>query len=86
MTSKADEIRNMTNKEIAEKIISLTRELRLLEIQMELGQLKNTAQLKLLRRSIARHKTILTEKENEKKNIEDKRDTEHKDQKGGDDE
>ncbi len=61
---KAREIRNMTLEEITKKIDGWEEELFNLRFQARLGQLSNPLQLRLIRRDIARAKTILKEKRN----------------------
>ncbi len=60
---KASEIRAMTTAEIGRKLDDTYQELMNLRIQVRAGQQKNTARLTLLRRDIARLKTILRERE-----------------------
>lgn len=60
---KASDIRNMTTAEIEQKITSLKEELFNLRFQLATGQLDDPAQLKKVRRGIARSKTVLRERE-----------------------
>ncbi len=60
---KPHEIRAMTDDEIRAKLDELYRELFNLRIQKAIGQVKNTARFKEIRRDIARLKTILRERE-----------------------
>lgn len=60
---KAETLRNMSKEELSAKIIELKEELFNLRFQMATGQLENTAQVKFVKRDIARCMTILSEKE-----------------------
>ena len=67
---KAQEIRDLTSEEIKNKIDAWEEELFNLRFQARLGQLANPLQLRLIKRDIARAKTILkqiNDSENEKK-------------------
>lgn len=59
---KAREIREMSREEIEKKIDELEEELFNLRFQAKMGQLANPLQLRLVRRDIARVKTIKNEK------------------------
>lgn len=60
---KAKEIRNLTTGEILKKIDELKQELFNLRFQSVTGQLDNPMRIREVRRSIARAKTILKERE-----------------------
>jgi large subunit ribosomal protein L29 len=60
---KAKEIRDLTTAEIEQKIKSLKEELFNLRFQLATGQLENTARIREVRKSIARMKTIIRERE-----------------------
>ncbi|ANB57176.1 ribosomal protein L29 [Anoxybacillus sp. B7M1] len=60
---KAKEIRDLTTAEIEQKIKSLKEELFNLRFQLATGQLENTARIREVRKSIARMKTIVRERE-----------------------
>ncbi|NMB35441.1 MAG: 50S ribosomal protein L29 [Firmicutes bacterium] len=60
---KTEEIRELTDQELQEKARELKGELFNLRFQMITGQLENKARLKIVRRSIARVKTIMRERE-----------------------
>ncbi len=60
---KASEIRELSDQELQEKARELKGELFNLRFQMVTGQLENKARLKEVRRSIARVKTIMRERE-----------------------
>ncbi|MBB5183539.1 50S ribosomal protein L29 [Catenisphaera adipataccumulans] len=60
MTAK--EIREKSNEELNAEINSLKDELFNLRFQQATGQLENTARLKTVKKSIARIKTVLTER------------------------
>ena len=58
----AADLRNKSVDELADELVELRREQFNLRMQHTTGQLEKTDQLKKVRRSIARVKTILTEK------------------------
>ena len=60
----AKEIREKTNEELLQEIDTLKDELFNLRFQQATGQLENTARLKDVKKTIARIKTVLTEREN----------------------
>ncbi len=57
------EIRALTTDEIGVKLDAAYQELLNLRFQMSTGQMKNTARMTLIKRDIARLKTILRERE-----------------------
>ena len=61
---KAAEIRKMSNEEINSNIEKLKAELFNLRFQAAVGKLENTAQLRKVKKEIARCYTVLTEREN----------------------
>lgn len=62
---KATELRNKQLHELNNELISLLKTQFVLRMQLATQQLPNTNQLKLIRRDIARVKTIITQKRNE---------------------
>ncbi|HAA33751.1 MAG TPA: 50S ribosomal protein L29 [Firmicutes bacterium] len=60
---KASEVRELSDKELQERIRELKDELFNLRFQMATGQLENTMRLKEVRKSIARVKTVMRERE-----------------------
>lgn len=60
---KANEVRELTTAEVEQNIKSLKEELFNLRFQLATGQLENPARLRDVRKSIARAKTILRERE-----------------------
>lgn len=64
---KANELREMSNEELVNQINALKDELFNLRFQQATGQLENTARLKTVKKTIARIKTIQTERENAEK-------------------
>ncbi|MCX6174378.1 MAG: 50S ribosomal protein L29 [Ignavibacteriales bacterium] len=60
---KIFEIREMSTDEIKKRILEDQKNLVDLKFQQELKQLTNTAKLRLVRRDIAKMKTILKERE-----------------------
>lgn len=59
----AKEIRERSNEELLNDIKTLKEELFNLRFQKATGQLENTARLKDVKKTIARIKTVLTERE-----------------------
>ena len=64
---KAKELRDMTNEELNSKLKELKQELFNLRFSNATGQLANPMQLNAVKKDIARVKTILTERELNKK-------------------
>lgn len=62
----AGKLRDLSVAEIKTKIAELKQELFNLRFQAEAGKLENTAQLKKVKKEIARCYTVLTERENTK--------------------
>ena len=62
MTAK--EIREKSNTELQQEIETLKEELFNLRFQQAVGNLTNTARMKTVKKTIARIKTILSEREN----------------------
>lgn len=60
---KAKEFRNLTTAEIEQKVGSLKEELFNLRFQLATGQLDNPIRIREVRRSIAKAKTVLRERE-----------------------
>ena len=60
---KATEIKEMTVEEMNQKLVSLKEELFALRFQLAVNQLENTAQVKAVKKDIARVKTCLREAE-----------------------
>ena len=60
---KANEIRELTTAEIEQNVKTLKEELFNLRFQLATGQLENTARLREVRKSIARMKTVVRERE-----------------------
>ncbi|RME70822.1 MAG: 50S ribosomal protein L29 [Chloroflexi bacterium] len=59
---KAYEIRNMSDSEIRTKLEETYEELFNLRFQLAIGQVKDPSRIKMLKRDIARMKTILHER------------------------
>ena len=59
---KANDIRVMTKDQVQDEILKLKKEQFNLRFQRATGQLENTSRVRIVRRDIARIKTILTEK------------------------
>ena len=60
---KANEIRELTTAEIEQKVKSLNEELFNLRFQLATGQLENTVRIREVKKSIARLKTVIRERE-----------------------
>lgn len=60
---KAKDVRNMTDSELDSKVLDLKEELFNLRFQMATGQLENPMRIKLVKKDIARIKTIQKERE-----------------------
>ena len=60
---KAKDFRNLTTAEIEQKIASLKEELFNLRFQLATGQLDNPSTIQQVRKSIAKAKTVLRERE-----------------------
>lgn len=65
---KAKDIRELTTAEIEQNVKSLKEELFNLRFQLATGQLENTARLREVRKSIARMKTVIRQRELEVNN------------------
>ena len=63
---KAQEVRELTEKERLEKTNDLSQEYFNLKFQLSTGKIENPSRLKYIRRDIARLKTILGESVGEK--------------------
>ncbi|HLQ73123.1 MAG TPA: 50S ribosomal protein L29 [Bacillota bacterium] len=60
---KANEIRELTTAEIEQNVKSLKEELFNLRFQLATGQLENTARIGEVKKSIARMKTVVRQRE-----------------------
>ena len=61
---KAAEVRNLCNDELTAKERELTDQLFRMRIQKSMGQLENPDKVRLVRRDLARVKTVLRQKRN----------------------
>ena len=59
---KADDLRTRTDAELRKELLEMRREEFNLRMQKGIGQLSRPSQVKLLRRDIARLKTVWTER------------------------
>ena len=59
---KAKELRDLTSEELIVKLNDFKSELFSLRFQLATGQLENTARIKMVKKDIARVKTILAER------------------------
>ncbi|GAB4234004.1 MAG: 50S ribosomal protein L29 [Methyloligellaceae bacterium] len=62
---KASELRDMSPDQLQDELLRLKKEQFNLRFQTASGQLENTAQIRRIRRDIARVKTIASQKQNE---------------------
>jgi large subunit ribosomal protein L29 len=62
---RIEDIRNQSVAELNDQVIELKKELFDLRFQQATGQLEEHGQLKSIKKTIARIKTVLTEKEKE---------------------
>jgi len=62
---KAKEIRELTTAEIEQNVKTMKEELFNLRFQLATGQLENTARIKEVKKTIARLKTVVRERERE---------------------
>lgn len=60
---KIKEIRSMTKEDLEKKVVDLKKELFNLRFQNATGQLDNPSSIRLVKKDIARVKTILRERE-----------------------
>ncbi|OLR65437.1 50S ribosomal protein L29 [Peptoniphilus porci] len=60
---KANEIRNLSSEELNNKVNELKNELFNLRFRLATGQLDNPSSIKMVKRDIARVKTIIRERE-----------------------
>ncbi len=60
---KTHDLRQLSVKELSEKAASLEEEVFNLRFQAKMGQLSNPLRLRIVRKDIARTKTIITEKQ-----------------------
>lgn len=63
---KVADIRNIETSELNKKVEEFKKELFSLRFQQATGQLENTARIKEVRKSIAKIKTVIRERELEK--------------------
>ena len=61
-TVKASELRAQTSDELKTKLVSLKREQFNLRFKVASGENENSSRIRIIRREIARLKTVLTEK------------------------
>ena len=67
MKTKTHEMRQLSAKELAERAAGLEEEMFNLRFQAKMGQLSNPLRLRVVRRDIARTKTIIAEKKRSEK-------------------
>lgn len=59
---KADEVKELSEEELAKRLRELRASMLNMRMRKEVGQLERTHEMKLLRRDIARCETIISEK------------------------
>jgi large subunit ribosomal protein L29 len=59
---KISELRDLSNEELQAKAADIKKELFNLRVQQAMGQIENPMRLRILRRDIAKAKTVLKEK------------------------
>ena len=64
-TAKASEMRAQTRDELKTKLVSLKKEQFNLRFKVASGENENSSRIRIVRREIARLKTVLAEKTNE---------------------
>ena len=62
MKTSAKDLRDLSNDELLAKAVDLKKEIFNLRVQQAMGQIENPMRLRLLRRDIAKTKTVLKEK------------------------
>jgi large subunit ribosomal protein L29 len=62
MKMKTRELRDLSNDELLAKAVDLKREMFNLRVQQAMGQIENPMRLRILRKDIAKTKTVLKEK------------------------
>ncbi len=58
------EVRDLNNEELEKEVVSLKEELYNLRFQQATGSLENPARIRDIKKTIARIKTVLTERKN----------------------
>ena len=59
---KTRELRDLSNEELQTKAVDIKKELFNLRVQQAMGQIENPMRLRILRKDIAKAKTLLKEK------------------------
>jgi large subunit ribosomal protein L29 len=62
MKTRARDLRDLSNEELLAKAADLKKEIFNLRVQQAMGQIENPMRLRLLRKDIAKTKTVLKEK------------------------
>lgn len=62
MKNSVKDLRDLSNDELQAKAVDLKKELFNLRVQQAMGQIENPMRLRILRRDIAKTKTVLKEK------------------------
>ncbi len=62
MKTSAKDLRDLSNEELLAKAADLKKEIFNLRVQQAMGQIENPMRLRLLRKDIAKTKTVLKEK------------------------
>ena len=62
MKTKAKDLRDLSSEELTAKAAELKKELFNLRVQQAMGQIENPMRLRILRKDVAKTKTVLKEK------------------------
>ncbi len=62
MKMKAKELRDLSKDELTAKVAEMRKELFNLRVQQAMGQIENPMRLRILRKDVAKTKTVLKEK------------------------
>ncbi len=62
MKMKAKELRDLSKDELTAKVAEMKKELFNLRVQQAMGQIENPMRLRILRKDVAKTKTVLKEK------------------------
>ncbi len=62
MKTKARDLRDLSGEELQTKAVDLKKEIFNLRVQQAMGQIENPMRLRMLRKDIAKTKTVLREK------------------------
>jgi len=69
MKIKARDIRPLSTQELKEKVLSLEEELFNLRFQAKMGQLSNPLRMRIVKKELARTKTVIGEKKRDENTV-----------------